>query len=137
MQYQIPQFINIEDKIVGPFTARQTVYLMIGISFSALVWTFFYEIVAILIALPIIILTLALCFYKPSGRPLATMIVAAINYFKNPKTYVWYRSPENFLIKREIKRQDSKTATIPVVSRNRLKELAWMLDTHYISNNKF
>lgn len=137
MQYQIPQFINIEDKIVGPFTARQTVYLMIGISFSALVWTFFYEIVAIMLALPIICLTLALAFYKPSGRPLATWIFAAIAYFKNPKTYVWYRSPENFLIKRELKRQNSKEMVVQSVSRNRLKELAWMLDTHYITNNKF
>lgn len=130
MQYQIPQFINIEDKVVGPFTARQTVYLMAGFSFSAIVWRFFVTWIAVIILLPIDIFVLALVFYKPSGRPLASLIMAAINYVRNPKVYVWYRMPENFFVKRELRRENAKTAPVKVVSRNRLKELAWQLDTH-------
>lgn len=110
---------------------------MMGISFSALLWTFFYEAVAVVLALPVIIFALALAFYRPQGRPFPALLMAAINYIRDPKIYIWYRSPENFLVKREIKRENTKTAQAKTVSRNRLKELAWMLDTHSMIDDKF
>lgn len=93
MQYQVPQFIETEDKVVGPFSLRQFLYvgaaaLVSGICYFLLQpWLFF------IIAFFLIGGALALSFIKINGRPLIKIGISAFNFYWKPQTYVW-KTPE-------------------------------------------
>lgn len=132
MQFPVPQFVDIEDTIVGPLTVKQTVILGAGVLVIFISSQIFVGFISILIALPTIIASLLLAFYKPNGRPLYVFIMNYFSYTFKPKLYIWRREPEGILIKRAIKREtlkDSVSAEYKIISRNRLQELAWVLDT--------
>ena len=128
MQYSVPQFIDIEDKIVGPLTGRQTLYLMIGGGFLMLLFSFFdfgFFIVAFMIVAPV---TLAFAFWKPKGMTVARWIANIINYHTTDHLYTWRREPEEIKIKRAQKKK-AQAAPKENISRSRIGELAWLLDT--------
>jgi hypothetical protein len=90
-QFQVPQFIETEAKIVGPLTIRQ--FLYIGVA-GLLSFFFFFILKAWLwIILTIIMGTaaLALAFIKYSGRPLTVILKSALFYVWKPKLYLWQR----------------------------------------------
>lgn len=132
MQYPVPQFIDVEDTVVGPLTIKQTVILGIGAVIIFLSVMIFIAVIAVLIAIPVIIGTLMFAFYKPNGRPLYVLVINYFTYTFKPKLFIWRREPEGFLIKRGIRKETSKdnvSAEYKIISRNRLQELAWTLDT--------
>lgn len=98
MQFQVPQFIETEDKIVGPLSLRQFFYLgaVAGLSFML------FFILAFWLWLLITILVggfgLALAFIKINGRPLIRIFLSAIRFYWQPQTFVW--QPENPQIKK-------------------------------------
>jgi len=89
MQFNVPQFIEIEDKIIGPLTLKQFLYLAAGVGVLFILWFFLtlsaFIIAAIIIAIP----CLALAFYRPSGRPLIYLVKAWLNYILKPRLYLW------------------------------------------------
>lgn len=132
MQYPVPQFLDVEDTVVGPLTVKQTLYLATGFAISLMATKLFVGFVAILITIPAILISIAFAFYKPNGRPLVIYVANFISFTFKPQLYVWRRNPEGALIKRSIRREtakDSLGAEAKIVSRNRLQELAWVLDT--------
>lgn len=132
MQFPIPQFIDVEDTVVGPLTIKQTVILGAGALVIFMSTLIFVGFIAVLIALPTIIACVLFAFYKPNGRPLYVLIANYFTYSLKPKLYIWHREPEGILIKRAIKKEtlkDNVSAEYKIISRNRLQELAWILDT--------
>jgi len=89
MQFQVPQFIETEDKIVGPFTLRQFLYLAAagGLIFVLyfLVQTWLFSILSFFIGGA----GVALAFLKINGRPFQKMLISAVSYLWKPQTYVW------------------------------------------------
>lgn len=103
MHFQIPQFIEIENKIVGPLTLKQLLYLGVAaaISFAlyfVLVFWLWIIIVAILVSISI-----ALAFIKYNGQPLPQIAVHAFGFFWGPKFYLWQKTEktQTFEVKRE------------------------------------
>ncbi len=132
MQFSVPQFLEIEDTVVGPFTVRQSMYLGLGGVVIFLSMILLSTIWAVFISLPFLLFCIALAFYKPNGQPLLTFIQKFLIFGSRPTVYVWRREPDGFMIKRAIRREtvkDARSAEFKIVSRNRLQELAWMLDT--------
>ena len=89
MQFQVPQFIESEDKIVGPLTLKQFGYVAAGgviafISFSLLTTAF-----AIMVSVPVLTLTLFLAFGKIKDTPAPKYIVNMIGFAMRPQLYLW------------------------------------------------
>lgn len=132
MQFSVPQFIDVEDTIVGPLTAKQAGYLGLGGVVIFMSTILLDPVWAAIISIPFFLVCIALAFYKPNGMPLIGYIEKFLLFGARPKVYVWRREPDGFMVKRAIKREtikDVKSAEYRIVSRNRLQELAWMLDT--------
>lgn len=132
MQFSVPQFIDIEDTIVGPLTIKQAGYLGLGGVVIFMSTILLDTVWAALVSVPFLLICIALAFYKPNGRPLVVYVEKFFIYGSRPKVYAWRREPDGFMIKRAIKREtvkDVKSAEYKIVSRNRLQELAWVLDT--------
>ncbi len=89
MQFKVPQFIDIEDKIVGPLTLKQFLYLLAGVGFLAVLWFYLKLTLFIIIAIPVAILVLGLAFYKVNGRPLVYLLGSLTKYLTKPKLYLW------------------------------------------------
>lgn len=129
MQFQTPQFIEVEDKIFGPLTLKQFIYLAGAGGVVFVLWRVFPIFVAIIIATPIIALALALAFYKVNKRPFVFVLESAFKYMLSNRLYVW-KSKDLNQIKKEQKKEiihDSQIQ-VPKLSGSKLKDIAWSLD---------
>lgn len=127
MQYQVPQFIEVEDKIFGPLTFKQFVYLIGGGGICYISYRFLPLIVAILIIAPVIALSTALAFYQVNRKPFIEVMISAIKFFFTNKLYIWKKS-EN------VKQNKTDPSTlipklyVPKLSESKLRDLTWSLD---------
>lgn len=129
MQYQVPQFIEIEDKIFGPFTLKQFLYLAGGGGLCLVFFTLLPLWLAIPLSLPVAAFAAALAFYQVNGRPFVVAVEHAVSYFFGSKLYLWQQ--------REVKVSPNQTSTtpatpptlaVPALSESKLKDLAWSLN---------
>ena len=89
MQFQIPQFIEVENKIVGPLTLRQFLYLAGAGAFS-FIFYFVLEIWLWLLITAIMgAIAISLAFIKYNGQPLPRIAWMAFSFFWKPKFYLW------------------------------------------------
>lgn len=89
MRFEVPQFIDIEDKIFGPLTWRQFLYLGGGVGMGVVLFFTANLIVFILVGLPLAVLAGALAFYPVNNRPFSFFLEAIVNYFQGTKLYLW------------------------------------------------
>jgi hypothetical protein len=89
MQFQVPQFIETEDKIVGPFTIRQFIYIAIAGGFCFFLYFMVQSWLFIILSIFFLSIAGALGFIKVSGRPLIRVAMSAFNFYWKPQTYVW------------------------------------------------
>ncbi len=90
----VPQYVDIEDKIVGPLTWKQLGWyggggIILVIFYQSLDKSAFYA-----AAIPVIIIISLFAFYKPQGLTLIQFIGFAILYVFKPRRYLWQRDPE-------------------------------------------
>lgn len=129
-QFQVPQFIDIEDRIIGPLTLKQFLYLLGAAGVVIIGWAFLYFTLFVIFAVPAAGLFVALAFLKINKRPLPTVIFNAIGYYLKPRLYIWRQTPQKReTIKAPADRKDeSLLAGAPKLSENKLNDIAWSLD---------
>ncbi len=98
MQFQVPQFIDVEDKIIGPLTLRQFIYLAVAGGFSFILFFALQTWLWIIITTILGMIAAAFAFIKMNGRSLGLILLAALKYAWQPKFYLWRREA----IKREL-----------------------------------
>lgn len=89
MQFQVPQFIETEDKIVGPLTLRQFLYMGLIAGFSFLLFFVVKPWLWILITVIFGGVGAAFAFVKVNGRPFSKIFQSAFRFYWEPQTYVW------------------------------------------------
>ncbi len=87
--FQVPQFIETEDKIVGPLTLRQFLYLAVAGAMSGVGYLMFQPLLAIILTFVFMGLGGILAFMKVNGRTMVTFLGAAFSYFWNRKLYIF------------------------------------------------
>lgn len=89
MQYKIPQDVQVEDKIVGPLTLRQLIYMGVGGGVTYVIYNYFGSryYMGFWVILPFITgsLTLMVTFLKLNGIPFGKWVFLMVEYFLNPK----------------------------------------------------
>lgn len=91
MRYKVPQNIDMQDRIVGPLTILQFMYLLIGGAICYLFFQLFSFSIFVILALPVALFALALAFFKIQDQPFSKFIGASIQYVIKPKKLVWKR----------------------------------------------
>lgn len=89
MQYQVPQFIDTEDKIAGPFTIRQFIYICITAGVIFALYFVFQSFVFIFFALLIGAVGVGLAFLKVNGQPLSKLVLLGFSFYWQPQLYLW------------------------------------------------
>ena len=123
MRFQVPQFIDVEDKIFGPLTLKQFIYIAGGIGVAVVSFSFLPKFFAVIISAPFVGVAVALAFYKPNNRPFVHALEAMVNFYLKDKTYIWKKIPK------PIDKSDENNVTtapelfVPSISGNKLKDL--------------
>ncbi len=91
MLFNVPQYIDVEDKVAGPLTAKQLLW-MIGMGAALMfLWSMLNTGAFFAAAIPVVCAFVALAFYRPYNQPLAMFIANALLFMIRPKIYVWER----------------------------------------------
>ncbi len=89
MKFQVPQFIETEINIVGPFTLKQFLWIGAGATMLFLDFSIFPPAAALLIGLPIAGIALAFAFLKIEGTPLINYVANALSFLFGNKQYIY------------------------------------------------
>ena len=127
-QYQVPQFIEVEDKIFGPLTLKQFIYLAGGGGLCLLFFTIFPLWLTVLLGLPVAAFSAALAFYQINGRPLINALEHGFSYFFGTKLYLWKQRSERPITAGPTANNQQPATTLPRLSQSKLKDLSWSLN---------
>jgi len=133
-QYQVPQFIEAEDRIIGPLTLKQFLYLAFAGAFLFVFWFLFAFYIWIIIALPIAALAATFAFLKINDRPFVYFFLAFMKYFTRPKLYIFSGATEKVKPETAVPSEPSSvpqsgaSAGEKNITPSKLKELAIKLD---------
>lgn len=132
-QYKVPQDVEAEDKLLGPFTFRQFIYLIIAAVMIALAWAFFqlFPLLAI-IPVPFIILFAVLALPLRKDQPMETYLAAVVSFYLKPNKRFWTpgQRDSTILITAPKKTDEPRTRDITEEEAgHRLSFLADIVDT--------
>ncbi len=119
MRFEVPQFIDIEDKIFGPLTWRQFLYLGGGIGLGVVLF-FVNKLIFLFFGLPLIALAGALSFYPVNNRPFSFFLEAVFNYLGSNKLYLWQKKEE--IIHKGMFTPNSITNKTPIINETEKKK---------------
>ena len=132
MNFIVPQFIEREPKIVGPFTFKQFIFIGIAGGFSIF---FYFLLPFFLFLLAAVILmggSLALAFLKIGGVSLPVAIKNFFFFLSKPKIYIWEKkfAPPKISGKTEKPREETaEESALKVAERSQLRRLSTFLET--------
>ena len=89
MRYEVPQFIEVEQKVIGPFTWKQFVYLAGGAGALLITFLLLPFLLFVLLGVPGAALAVLLAFQKVNNRPFEILLEAAFNYMVKARFYLW------------------------------------------------
>jgi len=128
MQFKVPQFIDVEDKLFGPFTFAQFVYMVGGAGLVFVIFKFLGIWLGLVLAIPVAILSLLLVFYQINNKPFIYYLQAGLNYAVSNKLYIWKQRLVKPSSKKEEEVAPATTSMVPKVSSSKLADLSWSLD---------
>lgn len=129
-QFQVPQFITVEDKVFGPFTIKQFLYLgggaLLILGARALLLPLLFWPVALFLGA----LAASFAFLKVNEQTFPVVFRNWIFYLLRPRLYIWKKEAPIFR-KEAVKKvpgPGTLIKTIPKISQSKLTDLAWSLD---------
>lgn len=136
MQFQVPQFIEVEDKIFGPLTFKQFVYIAGGV---ALMYLLYRTLPLYIAALPIMAvagMAFTLAFIQINNKPFVAIVESAFYFVLRGKLYLWKSDYKSEKKKGEQAHTPVAQSQLPSLTENKLKNLAWSLDINERLNSE-
>jgi membrane protein implicated in regulation of membrane protease activity len=87
MNFQVPQFIDIEDRIIGPLTLKQFGYLATAFLISFLSFFVFTFFIWLFITLTVAAISLLFAFIRYNERPFSVLFLSVISFVLHKKKY--------------------------------------------------
>lgn len=132
-QFVVPQFIDVEDKVIGPITVRQFIIMLVGGAFIFVAYKLSDFTLFLLQFVFISAFTLVIAFVKINGRPIHYFLLNVIQTTRRPKIRVWQKVFTDAEIKSYGQKKEiqlpAKTATKNKVRASRLAEISLIVDT--------
>lgn len=132
-QFTVPQFIEAEDKILGPLTARQFVELLVTVLVLAVLYKVVPFVWFIVTGVPFFAVGVVLTFVPINGQPFHFFLLNLIQTFKRPRLRVWDKqlnTAELYVyMKQETPPLPELIARKEPMARSRLQELTLVVNT--------
>lgn len=137
-QYIVPQFIDAEDKIIGPITLRQFIIMLVVFLVVALLYRLLRFVPFLLTGIPLLIVGGIVAFLKVNGQPFHYFVLNLIQTFKRPRLRVWQKKYSDAELKQYIEREPPEPPEAkPKKERpsgSRLKNLSLLVNTGGVYN---
>jgi hypothetical protein len=140
MRFEVPQFIEVEDKIIGPFTWKQFVYLAGGAGAAGMLFFILPFFLFVIFGFPILALAGFLAFHQVNNRPFSEFLESAVNYFAKSRLYLWRKkNPQEVLDKVAsplVVEAPAQAAHLPKPSVNNIASLSRQLELQTLEPKK-
>ena len=130
-QFTVPQFIDVEGKIIGPVTTRQFLIFLGAAVLIAISYRLFDFTLFLFITIVVAIIAIVFAFVKVNGRPFHFFVLNFVQTLGRPHTRVWHKNME--------RKEEAETAPIVMEAektkpkepykRSKLADLALIVDT--------
>lgn len=90
-KFVVPQFLDIEPKILGPITARQFLIMLADAGFVFVLFRLLTIPFFLLFGLPALALGIVFSFVKINGQPFHYFVINMVQTLKRPQLAVWYK----------------------------------------------
>ena len=133
-QFTVPQFIDVEDKILGPISVRQFLILLIGGGVGFIFYTIADFTLFLVLAVIDLALTATFAFFKINGVPFHYFLLNLLQTFKRPALRVWHKEVLLAEIRAEMKKPETAKIAEAVYTKQPLttvplSQLALIVDT--------
>lgn len=131
-QFTVPQFLDIEDKIIGPITVRQFIILLLGFMLIVLSYRFLQFVTFLVVGVMIFGISGVLAFLKVNGMPFHYFILNLLQSTRRPGLRVWNNEFQNYMLgeeKQEIVEAETPAVKEERLTSSRLTELSLVVDT--------
>ncbi|MBI5733472.1 MAG: PrgI family protein [Candidatus Kerfeldbacteria bacterium] len=132
-QFVVPQFIDVEDKIMGPITTRQFLIVLAAGLLTFLEYKLADFSLFIIEALVTLSISIVLAFVKVNGMPAHFFLLNMLQNFKRPRVRVWQKYVSEVELKAALKQPVVVAKAVAAhkapPQRSKLQELALQVDT--------
>ncbi len=133
-RYKVAQDVEAEDKILGPFSFRQFIYLLVAAAGIALAWGLSQVFLPLaVIPVPIILLFGALALPLRKDQPMEVYLAAIVSFYTKPRRRMWQPDGINSLIEitvpEKVEIERTKNLSQDEAER-RLAYLSQLADSH-------
>ncbi len=131
-QFTVPQFIDVEDKIIGPITTRQFLIILVAAIFVGIFYKVFDFSLFVFSSVIVALITFIIAFIKINGRPFHYFALNLIQTVKKPSLRVWNKT---YFTDSSIEDDDpEKNEIMPAKNINlkssRLDQMSLIVDTY-------
>lgn len=131
-QFTVPQFIDVESKIIGPITTRQFLILLISALLIGLSFRFFDTGLFIVVTLIIAVIAALFSFVKINGRPFHYFILNSVQTMTKSSLRVWNHHAlinDNPIENKVPVKVEHQKIVKEYYKKSRLAEVALIVDT--------
>lgn len=131
-QVVVPQFLDVEDKIIGSVTVRQFIELVVGGLIEVILYRTLDFPAFVVFGLVILSLTVIVAFARINGQPFHLFLLNFIQTLRSPKLKVWQKSLDLKYLQDLLAQPPvvAKTALIRrPVTASKISEIALIVDT--------
>lgn len=129
----MPQFIEAEDTILGPVTARQFLILILALVVDAILYKLLHFVPFLIAAIPFTIAALIMAFTRINGMPFHFFLLNLIQTFRRPQVRVWDKTPSDKELKLLMQQEPApprlELLRKAPLSSTRLQELTLVVNT--------
>ncbi len=134
-QFTVPQFIDVEDKVIAFITVRQFLILMATAVVLAIEYKLLFFTTWLVIGIIELIIACVVAFLPVNGRPFHYFILTIIQTLRKPKLRTWNQSGDDFgIFEGDMKNIGMSQEKVNVFAKknptaSRLAELSLVVDT--------
>ncbi|MFA6603998.1 MAG: PrgI family protein [Patescibacteria group bacterium] len=138
MKYTVPQFIEVEDKIIGPVTTRQFVILLAMAFFQFLAYKLFDFSLFLVVAIALLLIGGTLAFFRVNGQPFHFFLLNLVQTLRRPALRAWDKNLTdaelNFIVRVPPPLPPKKRIYKEALGTTKLNELSLIVNTGGVYN---
>ena len=132
-QFVVPQFIDNEDKILGPITVRQFVIVLVAGLLDFIFYKLFDFVLFLIVGIPFSGFALVIAFIKINAQPFHFFLLNLFQTLKKAPRRVWNKTLKDREVRQYIVKPPPPPPPPPpkkeFISRSRLSDLALLVNT--------
>lgn len=133
-QFVVPQFLDVESKIIGPVTARQFLIMLGVLIVEFIIYRVFLNVLFVLLfGIPVLATGILFAFMKVNGQPFHFIVLNFIQTFRKPRLRIWDKTLSDSDIRMFLQKVEEDVVAPTVrkapLERSRLNELTLVVNT--------